>query len=73
VLSLRLLQPDSDGEISRAQLLATVGVHSPRGILPGSVVICKGLIFSWTDIESVHEVRAHCLRQIPGRSEEFSH
>jgi hypothetical protein len=70
---LRLLQPNSDGGISREQLLETVGVHSPRGIHMGFVQISRGPIFSQTDTESVYEVRAHCLRQIPDRSDEFSH
>jgi hypothetical protein len=73
VLSLRLLQLEYDDGISRVQLLATVGAHFPRGIYPRSVQICRGLIFSWTDTESVDEVRMYCLRQILGRSKEFSH
>jgi hypothetical protein len=70
---LRPLSVDSDGGITRAQFPAAVGAHFPRGIHPGSVQIVRGSIFSWSATESVHEVRAHCLRQFPGRSEEFSH
>jgi hypothetical protein len=73
VLILRLSQPYSDSGISRRIYSTTVGVHSPRGIHIGSVQINRGSIFSQTDTESVYEVRVHCLRQIPGRSEEFSH
>jgi hypothetical protein len=72
VLSLRLLQPDSDSGIASAQLLAAVGAHSPKGIHTG-VHTDQQRVDLQTDTESVYEVRAHYLRQFPGRSEEFSH
>jgi hypothetical protein len=73
VLSLRYIQTDSDGGITRAQQLEAIGAQPPWGSHLGFVQISKGPIFSPTDTGSVYEVRVHCLRQIPGRSEEFSH
>jgi hypothetical protein len=73
VLSLIYIQPNFDSGITRAQQLATVGTQPPRGSHSGSIEISRGLIFSPKNTGSVYEVKAHCLRQIPGRSKEFSH